>query len=111
MWLVMSQRSCSVEKPAAFVTPSMWSAEHDRADGARSVRLSARTRPWCGGTWLTIISSGGGAVLAMVAMVEAIAQGRDNADGWTDLGNAFRFRDSREGARAIYDRATAESAA
>jgi tetratricopeptide (TPR) repeat protein len=97
-WLVMSQRASPVEKPAAFVTPG--ATQNTTAPAAPD---------------LSGLSSAEAAVVqgnlaydhqrwaeAIRQYQEAIAQGRDNADVRTDLGNALRFSGQPEKALEQY---------
>jgi tetratricopeptide (TPR) repeat protein len=99
MWLVMSQRSSPVTKPAAFVPPS-----------AAQNTSAAPAAPDLSG-----VSAADAAVVrgnlaydhqqwaeAIRQYQEAIAKGRDNADVRTDLGNAFRFSGQPEKALEQY---------
>jgi tetratricopeptide (TPR) repeat protein len=98
MWLVMSQRSSPVEKPAPFVTPS--TAQNTTAPAAPDLSgLSAADVAVVRGNqaydhqqWAEAIRQ----------YQDAIAQGRDNADVRTDLGNAFRFSGQPEKALEQY---------
>jgi tetratricopeptide (TPR) repeat protein len=105
-WLVMSQRSSPVEKPAAFVTP-----------GPAQNTNAAPAAPDLSG-----LSAADAAVIrgnlaydhqqwaeAVRQYQEAIAQGRDNADVRTDLGNAFRFSGQPEKALEQYTIAQREN--
>jgi len=97
-WLVMSQRSSPVEKPAAFVTPS--APQNTIAPAAPDLSgLSAADAAVIRGNlaydhqqWAEAIRQ----------YQDAIAQGRDNADVRTDLGNAFRFSGQPEKALEQY---------
>ena len=97
-WLVMSQRSSPVEKPAAFVTPN--APQNTSAPAAPDLSgLSAADAAVIRGNlaydhqqWAEAIRQ----------YQDAIAQGRDNADVRTDLGNAFRFSGQPEKALEQY---------
>ena len=97
-WLVMSQRSSPVEKPAPFVTPS--AAQNTTAPTVPDLSgLSAADAAVVRGNlaydhqqWAEAIRQ----------YQEAIAQGHDNADVRTDLGNSFRFSEQPEKALEQY---------
>jgi len=97
-WLVMSQRSSPVEKPAPFATPG--TSQNATAPAAPDLsglpgadaavikgNLAYDHQQWAE---------------AIRQYQEAIAQGRDNADVRTDLGNAFRFSGQPEKALEQY---------
>jgi tetratricopeptide (TPR) repeat protein len=97
-WLVMSQRSSPVEKPAAFVTPS--APQNTTAPAAPDLSgLSAADAAVVRGNLAYDHQQWAEAVRQYQ---EAIAQGRDNADVRTDLGNAFRFSGQPEKALEQY---------
>jgi tetratricopeptide (TPR) repeat protein len=98
MWLVMSQRSNPVEKPAAFVPPS--AAQNATAPVAPDLSgLSGAAAAVVRGNLAYDHQQWAEAVRQYQ---EAIAQGRDNADVRTDLGNAFRFSGQPEKALEQY---------
>ncbi len=94
-WLVMSQRPASVNRPVSFATPgaSQSVAAPDlsgiSAADAAVVRGDAAYdhQQWAD---------------AVREYQSAIANGRDNADVRTDLGNAFRFSSQPEKALEQY---------
>jgi tetratricopeptide (TPR) repeat protein len=97
-WLVISQRSSPVEKPAAFVTPN--AAQNTTAPAAPDLSgLSAADAAVIRGNLAYDHQQWAEAVRQYQ---EAIAQGRDNADVRTDLGNAFRFSGQPEKALEQY---------
>jgi tetratricopeptide (TPR) repeat protein len=96
MWLVMSQRSSPVEKPAAFVTPS--AAQNTTA----APDLSGLSAADAGVVRGNLAYDHQQWAEAIRQYQEAIAQGRDNADVRTDLGNAFRFSGQPEKALEQY---------
>jgi tetratricopeptide (TPR) repeat protein len=96
MWLIMSQRAAPLEKPAPSVTP---------VAGQNTIAPPG----------LSGLSGADAAVVrgnqaydhqqweeAIRQYQEAIAEGRDNADVRTDLGNAFRFSGQLEKALEQY---------
>ena len=100
-WLVMSQRSLSVERPTSFVT----NAQNQKASApaADVTGLSAADAALVRGNqaydhqqWTDAIRE----------YQDALAKGRDNPDVRTDLGNAFRF--SGESAKALEQYAIAQ---
>ncbi|MEY2519110.1 MAG: hypothetical protein QOF24_869 [Verrucomicrobiota bacterium] len=95
-WLVMSQRSSPVEKPAAFVPPSMAQNTTAAPDlSGLSVAEAAVARgnlAYDHQQWAE----------AILQYQEAIAKGHDNADVRTDLGNAYRFSGQPEKALEQY---------
>lgn len=99
MWLIMSQRSGPVEKPAAFVTPS--AAQNTTAAPAAPdlSGLSAAEAAVVRGNMAYDHQQWAEAIRQYQ---EAIAKGRDNADVRTDLGNAFRFSGQPEKALEQY---------
>ena len=94
-WLVMSQRSSPVEKPAAFVTPSA-------AQNTTAPDLSGLAAPDAAVVRGNLAYDHQQWAEAIRQYQEAIGQGRDNADVRTDLGNAFRFSGQPEKALEQY---------
>jgi tetratricopeptide (TPR) repeat protein len=79
-WLIMSQRSPSLELPRSFATPSAASSQVSALSSADAAvvrgNMAYDHQQWAD---------------AVREYQDAIAKGRDNADVRTDLGNAFRF--------------------
>ena len=92
-WLVMSQRSSPVEKPAALVTTSVAPVAPDLSGvSAADAAVVRGNMAYDQQQWAEAIRQ----------YQEAIAKGRDNADVRTDLGNAFRFSGQPEKALEQY---------
>lgn len=95
-WLIMSQRSASVERAAPFVPPTPASlapavSALPTADTA-DVSVVRANQAYDHQQWAEAIKE----------YQNAIAKGRDNADVRTDLGNAFRFSGQPEPALEQY---------
>jgi tetratricopeptide (TPR) repeat protein len=90
-WLIMSQRSPSLEQPRSFATPSAASNQVPALSSADAAvvrgNMAYDHQQWAD---------------AIREYQDAIAKGRDNADVRTDLGNAFRFSGQPEKALEQY---------
>jgi tetratricopeptide (TPR) repeat protein len=95
MWLIMSQRSPAVEHPVSFATPG---AQNQKAPAPAAdlsglppadAAVARGNQAYDHRQWADAIRE----------YQDAIANGRDNADVRTDLGNAFRF--SGQGEKAL----------
>jgi len=94
-WMIMAQRSTPVNRPTSFATPAasqtLSAPDVSGASAADSAvirgNLAYDHQQWAD---------------AIREYHEAIAQGRDNADVRTDLGNAFRFSGQPEKALEQY---------
>jgi len=95
-WLVMSQRSGPVVKPAPFVTPS---AAQNAAVAPDLSRLSPADAAVIRGNLAYDHQQWAEAIREYQS---ALTSGRDNADVRTDLGNAFRFSGQPEKALEQY---------
>ena len=91
-WLVMSQRSNPVQKPAAFVTPSVQAAPDLSGVSPADAAVMQGNMAYDHQQWAEAIR----------LYQEALAKGRDNPDVRTDLGNAFRFSGQPEKALEQY---------
>jgi len=96
MWLVMSQRSSPIEKPAPFVAPN---ASQNATAAPDLSKMSPADAAVIQGNLAYDHQQWPDAIRQYQ---EAIAKGRDNPDVRTDLGNAFRFSGQPEKALEHY---------
>ena len=90
-WLIMSQRSPSLEQPRSFATPSAASNQVSALSSADAAVVRGNMA-YDHQQWAEAIRE----------YQDAIAKGLDNADVRTDLGNAFRFSGQPEKALEQY---------
>ncbi len=93
-WLVMSQRSVPVDSPRSFATQNTTAPAAPDLSGlsAADAAVIRGNLAYDHQQWAEAVRQ----------YQEAIAQGRDNADVRTDLGNAFRFSGKPEKALEQY---------
>ena len=94
MWLIMSQRSASVERPKSFVSPSAAQNQDIPVSGLSPADAAVvrGNQAYDHQQWADAIRE----------YQDAIAKGRDNPDVRTDLGNALRFSGQPEKALEQY---------
>ena len=98
MWLIMSQRSPSVERPTSFVAQSAQN-QKSSAPAADLSGLSPADAAVVRGNMAYDHQQWADAIREYQ---DALAKGRDNPDVRTDLGNAFRFSGEPEKALEQY---------
>lgn len=97
-WLIMSQRSPTVERPASFVTPRAQN-QNSSAPALDVSGLSTADAAVVRGNQAYDHQQWADAIREYQ---DALAKGRDNPDVRTDLGNAFRFSGEPEKALEQY---------